>query len=166
MDLLSSNTMNVTHLALNGLMERQKAIGANIANAETPGYQRKEVSFENQLSEIIQKSELKEYIKSNNSIKHVPTSIEQAMGSSFANEENQKGLTTQEKAYLNSDISSGFQPQVMDDIFAEGTSDGNNVELEKEMMDLTRVGTKYVLLTNLQKKSYMGLSEVIKGTGQ
>ena len=43
---------------------------------------------------------------------------------------------------------------------------GNNVELEKEMMDLTKVGTKYVLLSNMERKYYTGLTEVIKGGGQ
>ena len=59
MDLISNRTSNISHLAMNGLLERQRAIGANIANVETPGYQRKEVVFENQLSEIIEKEDLK-----------------------------------------------------------------------------------------------------------
>ena len=63
MDLISNRTSNISHLAMNGLLERQRAIGANIANVETPGYQRKEVVFENQLSEIIEKEDLKDYIK-------------------------------------------------------------------------------------------------------
>ena len=48
---------------MDGLVERQRAIGANIANCETPGYLRKEVAFESQLSEIIEKEDLKNYIK-------------------------------------------------------------------------------------------------------
>ena len=55
--------MKITDLALDGLLERQRAISANTANVMTPGYQRKEVSFESQLSEIIEKDDLKDYIK-------------------------------------------------------------------------------------------------------
>ena len=68
MDILSSRTSNITQLAMDGLMERQRAIGANIANVETPGYQRKEVAFESQLSEIIEKEDLKDFLKGQNSI--------------------------------------------------------------------------------------------------
>ena len=53
-DLLTSRTMNVTKLGMDGLMARQNAISANIANVMTPNYQRKEVAFESQLSEIIE----------------------------------------------------------------------------------------------------------------
>ena len=60
MDILSSRASNITHLAMDGLLERQRAIGANIANVETPGYQRKEVAFESQLSEIIETEDLKD----------------------------------------------------------------------------------------------------------
>jgi flagellar basal-body rod protein FlgB len=47
MDLINNRTKEIAHMALNGLYERSKAISANTANALTPGYQRKEVSFEN-----------------------------------------------------------------------------------------------------------------------
>ena len=71
--------MNVLKLGMDGLMERQKAITANIANAMSPDYQRKEVNFESQLAEIIEKDDLKQYIKGQNSIKYTPTSLEMIM---------------------------------------------------------------------------------------
>ena len=58
-DLLTSRTMNITKLGLDGLMARQNAISANIANVMTPNYQRKEVAFESQLADIIEKDNLK-----------------------------------------------------------------------------------------------------------
>ena len=48
MDLITNRTMEITHLGMNGLMDRQHAIASNIANVNTPGYQRKEVAFERQ----------------------------------------------------------------------------------------------------------------------
>src|SRR5512146_2183905 len=36
---------------LRGLSDRQQAIGTNIANIDTPGYQRQDVSFESQLQQ-------------------------------------------------------------------------------------------------------------------
>lgn len=159
-DLLSSTTMQITKLGLDGLMERQRAIGANIANAMTPGYQRKEVAFESQLAEIIENDNLKEHIKTQNSVKYEPKTIDDFMAISAIPE--RKELTIQEKNFLKSDLFNKYNPQVMDDIFSGGTRDGNNVELEKEMMDLTKVGTKYVILSNLQKRSFTGLNEIIK----
>ncbi len=38
--------IDITKLAMDGLMVRQKAITANIANVMTPDYQRKDVKFE------------------------------------------------------------------------------------------------------------------------
>ena len=75
MDLITSNTMNIMKLGMDGLMERQRAISANIANVMTPGYVRKEVSFESQLSEIRTNADLQDYIKGLNSIKYTPSII-------------------------------------------------------------------------------------------
>lgn len=46
---ISDNTTDVLHRALDGLSQRQQAISANVANLETPGYQAREVSFEDSL---------------------------------------------------------------------------------------------------------------------
>lgn len=165
MDILSSRTSNITHLAMNGLLERQRAIGANIANVETPGYLRKEVAFESQLSEIIEKEDLKDYIKGQNSIKPPHATYDDFMQMQEA-QQYRRPLTVQEKQYLISNSYEKYDPQIMDDVFSEGTLDGNNVELEKEMMDLNKNGTRFVVLSNLERKYFSGLGEVIKGGGQ
>ena len=161
MDILSSRTSNITQLAMDGLMKRQRAIGANVANVETPGYQRKEVAFESQLSEIIEKEDLKDFIKGQNSIKPKPATYDDFMQMQEA-QQYKRPLTIQERRYLISNSYGQFDPQVMDDVYSEGTIDGNNVELEKEMMDLNKNGTKFVVLSNLEKKYFSGLSEVLR----
>ncbi|MBR2525673.1 hypothetical protein IKE67_04335 [bacterium] len=164
MDILSSRTSNITQLAMDGLMERQRAIGANIANVETPGYQRKEVAFESQLSEIIEKEDLKDFLKGQNSIKPKPIKYDEFMQMQEF-QGYRRPLTPQEQRYLITNSYGKFDPQIVDDIFSEGTLDGNNVELEREMMDLNKNGTKFVVLSNLEKKYFSGLGEVIKGGG-
>ena len=72
MDLITSRTIDILHLGMDGLMDRQHAISSNIANVQTPDYKRKEVAFESQLAEIIEREDLKDYIKGQNSIKYVP----------------------------------------------------------------------------------------------
>lgn len=156
MDLISTRTIDVTKMALDGLMMRQKAITANTANAMTPDYQRKEVSFEGQLREIIEKDDLKTYIKERNSIQYNPSSIDMAMGTA-------PGLTPQEARYLKSDIYSSYEPQITDDFASGGDATGNNVNLEQEMMDMATVGMKYNVLSTLEQKKMGDVRAAIKG---
>ena len=76
MDLISNRAIEVMHLGMDGLLQRQHAIGSNIANVMTPGFQRKEVAFESQLAEIIEKDDLKEFIKGQNSIEYRPPMVD------------------------------------------------------------------------------------------
>ena len=154
--------MNIAKLGLDGLMARQNAISANIANVMTPNYQRKEVAFESQLADLIEKDNLKNYIKGQNSIKYTPQTVEDFMAVGSVSPLQPKSLTTQEAKFLQSNLYNNYNPQVMDDVFTEGGKDGNNVELEREMMDLTKVGTKYVILSNLEKRAFTDLNDVLK----
>ena len=69
----------------------------------------------------------------------------------------------QEKAYLKSNTFEQFRPQVVTDIYSGVNSSGNNVELEKEMMDLSKTGTRYMVLSNLERREFTSISEAIKG---
>ena len=50
--LIDSSTTGLLSLALDAAGMRQQAIAQNIANANTPGYQRLAVSFEGRLAEL------------------------------------------------------------------------------------------------------------------
>ena len=144
---------------MNGLMDRQHAIGSNIANVNTPGYQRKEVAFESQLAEIQEKEDLKDYIKGLNSVEYKPPVLDVFTGEVYK----YRVPTLQEKAYLKSNVYDQFKPQLVTDIYSGTDHHGNNVELEREMMDLSKTGTKYMVLSNLERRNFTGLSEVIRG---
>lgn len=159
MDLISSRTIEITKLGMDGLLDRQQAISSNIANVMTPDYQRKEVAFESQLAEIIEKEDLKDYIKGQNSIKYVPPNIDVFTGEIHT----YRTPTLQEKAYLKTNTFDEFKPQYVTDVYSGVNSDGNNVELEREMMDLSKTGTQYLVLSTLERKQFAELSEVIKG---
>ena len=159
MDLISSRTIEITKLGMDGLMERQHAISSNIANVMTPDYQRKEVAFESHLAEIIEKEDLKDYIKGQNSIKYVPPNID-----IFTGEVHHYRIPTmQEKAYLKSNVMEDYKPQYVTDIYSGPNIDGNNVELEREMMDLSKTGTKFLVLSNLERRQFSNLQRVIQG---
>lgn len=49
MNFLSNNTMRVTEKSLDYLWKKQETISENIANADTPGYKYKYVTFEDEL---------------------------------------------------------------------------------------------------------------------
>lgn len=159
MDLITSRTMEITRLGMDGLMDRQQAISSNIANAMTPDYQRKEVAFESQLNEIIEKEDLKDFIKGQNSIEYVPPNVDVFTGEVHT----YRTPTQQEKAYLQANSFDEFKPQYVTDIYSGSNIDGNNVELEREMMDLSKTGTKYLVLSNLERRQFSGLRSVIQG---
>lgn len=52
--IVDNNTVGLLSLALDAAAMRQQAIAQNIANANTPGYQRIGVSFEDQLDQLRQ----------------------------------------------------------------------------------------------------------------
>lgn len=159
MDLISSRTIEITKLGMDGLMERQQAISSNIANVMTPDYQRKEVAFESQLAEIVEKENLKDYIKGQNSINYVPPNVDAFTGEVH----HYRVPTIQEKAYLKSNTFDDFMPQYVTDIYSGSDSQGNNVELEREMMDLSKTGTRYLILSNLERRQFTNLSSAIRG---
>jgi len=159
MDLISSRTIEITKLGMDGLMDRQHAISSNIANVMTPDYQRKEVAFESQLAEIIEREDLKDYIKGQNSIKYVPPNVDVFTGEVH----HYRIPTKQEAAYLKSNTMEDFKPQYVNDIYNGPNIDGNNVELEHEMMDLSKTGTQYLILSNLERRQFNDLQNVIRG---
>lgn len=151
--------MEITRLGMDGLMDRQQAISSNIANVMTPDYQRKEVAFESQLAEIMEKEDLKDYIKGQNSIDYKPP-----MTDVFTGEIHKyRTPTLQEQAYLKSNTFDEFKPQYVTDVFSGSNIDGNNVELEREMMDLSKTGTKYLVLSNLERRQFTNIKSAIQG---
>ena len=56
MDYFSSNSMILMEKSMNYLWAKQAAISNNIANAETPGYKAKLVTFEDNLREKLEQS--------------------------------------------------------------------------------------------------------------
>ncbi|MBQ7127074.1 hypothetical protein IJO12_08305 [bacterium] len=159
MDLISSRTIEITKLGMDGLMERQHAISSNIANVMSPDYQRKEVAFESQLAEIIEREDLKDYIKAQNSIQYIPPNVDV-----FTGEIHQyRTPTMQEKAYLKSNTMLDYKPQHVTDIYSGSNINGNNVELEREMMDLSKTGSQYLVLSNLERRQFTNLGNAIRG---
>ncbi len=158
MDLISSRATEITKLALDGLSTRHKVLSSNIANAQTPGFQKSEVVFEDQLQQIIQDENLKESVKINNSmgLKYNPASLN-SMGSLISPN------TSSSAAILKHNSYQSYKPRTIADSSPAISTDGNNVNIEVEMTELMKNGTKFTVLSELEGKMYNKISEIIKG---
>ena len=155
MDFIDNRTRAIGAMALDGLTERAKAISANTVNALTPNYQRKEVSFEESLRKIVQREDEKEAMKIQNSIAYQTNPKNVLMGQSPA-----------QIAFLNTAYEDGYLIDVQTDTSDALGLDGNNVNLEAEMMDEAKNGMQYQVVAALMSKSYAMMSSVIKGQNQ
>ena len=155
MNFINNRTKEIGAMALDGLHERSKAISANTVNVLTPGYQRKEVSFENSLRDIIQRVNEKEELKVQNSLMYQQNPKAVLMGQS-----------PEQIAFLNTQVNQDYLIDVSTDMAEADGTDGNNVNLEAEMMDEAKNGMQYQVVASLLSKSYSHLGMVIKGQNQ
>lgn len=155
MNLIGNRAMEIGAMALDGLYERSKAISSNTANAMTPNYKRREVSFEASLRNIIEREDEKENIKLQNSTKVAKEGSSALLGQS-----------PKQIALLNTEINEDYSISVDVDNEDGYSIDGNNVNIESEMMDEAKTGMQYQVLSNLLSKSYSNLRDVIKGQNQ
>jgi flagellar basal-body rod protein FlgB len=132
--LFNDARINVLSQALTGLAQRQQAIAGNIANVDTPGYQRKDVNFESQL-----RAEL---------------GIDSGVG-----------MATTAQSHL---AGAGSAPGLLDT--AAGGSggaspnkrnDGNNVDIDYEMAQLSQTTLQYETLTQATQTSFNTLNGIV-----
>ncbi len=147
MDFTISRTAKIMEKALDGLSARHNAISANIANAQTEGYTRSDVIFEDQLQNIVAMENVKENVKIQNS--QLPLSVN----------------FSQADVILNSDSFLGYRPDTVVDTDSPIVANGNNVNLEVEMVELSKNASKYNVLAQLQGKYFNSLLEQIKSAG-
>ncbi len=155
MDFIENRTRSIGAMALDGLYERTKAISANTANALTPGYQRKTVSFESSLRNIINRENEKEEIKLQNA-REYEKNPERVL----------YGKTPAELAFLATETNADYTIDVETDIADAIDENGNNVNIEEEMMDEAKTGIQYQVIASLMSKSYAQLAGVIRGDNQ
>ena len=155
MDFIDNRTRAIGAMALDGLQERAKAISANTVNVLTPNYQRKEVSFENSLRNVIERENEKEAIKLQNSAMYNQNPKMVLSGQSPA-----------QIAFLNTTYEEGYSIDIDSDTSEPLGLNGNNVNLESEMMDEAKNGMQYQVVASLLSKSYAMMNTIIKGQNQ
>lgn len=138
-DLGDNPIINSLSVALNGLMDRHRAISTNLSNVSTPDYKRLSVSFEEKLAEA----------QGFQNKKHIP------MAKTHGNH-----------------IALGHSVEKIKDVKAEshrdfGTnihSNGNNINIDKEMVELSKTGLQFKAISDLSKRYFGGIGSIINGS--
>ena len=122
--------------SLHGLTARNRAIGENIANADTPGYKRLEVSFEGNLRKAI------------NAKAALTDDLPLKTGSArhFSLGPSGDGSLTEIR-------------KVNDESYR---NDGNNVNIDLEMANLAETNIRYNTMATLTKGKFEGLKSILR----
>jgi flagellar basal-body rod protein FlgB len=127
-------SLNGIENALNVATLQQRTISSNIANADTPNYKSKKVSFQTQLNEAVNKHT---QIHSNRT------------------NENHIEFSTETTRYSNVKIEENSQTTF--------NNNGNNVDMDHEMAQLAQNQLWYNFLVENMNSKFTGLRTVIKG---
>lgn len=172
MDLFNVRAIEVSKLAMDGLVKRQSAIASNTANAMTPDYQRKRIAFEDQLRDIIGKDDVRRDLRMQNSVayandnRYQPGYESNSLPNPMMQNIAQK-IPQEQFMYIQQTKSDTQQyaPEVIKDNRWIDYGNGNNVNVEEEMMDMAKTGSQYNVLATLEGRFMSGLLDVVKGGG-
>jgi flagellar basal-body rod protein FlgB len=122
-NLLSDSAISVAQRALDGLSYRKEVIAQNVANVDTPGYLAKEVNFETTLKRALESTDSLEQKKTRED--HM--SIDDNSQSDFYTVQNRPG--------------------------GSARNDGNDVDIDQELIESTETEIKYQALSqSISKK--------------
>ena len=122
-DIFSSNQMlKILEKGLEGASKRQKVISNNIANADTPGFKRSDVSFESTLKSVI-------------------AAQPQAQGLPMR-------VTNTKHLVPNSDPAQ-YPFIIASDKSISHRADGNNVDIEREMVEMNKNQGTHAAIANV-----------------
>lgn len=170
MDLFNVRAIEVSNLAMNGLVERQTAIASNTANAMTPDYQRKRVAFEDQLRTILEKDNIRKDLRMQNSIAYQNDKTYKPGYTNSTNpmlENIAQRLPQEQMMYIRQvdADTNNYDPEIIRDTRWIDYGNGNNVNVEEEMMDMAKTGQQYNVLATVQGRFLSNMLEVIKSGG-
>ncbi len=169
MDLFNIRAVEVSKLAMDGLVKRQSAIASNTANAMTHDYQRKQVAFEDQLRDIISRDNVRRDLRMQNSLAYQKDIYKPGaapstnpMLHSIAQRIPQEQFAFIQQAQTDID---GYSPEVIRDTRWVDYGNGNNVNVEEEMMTMAKTGTQYNVLATVEGRFLSNLLDVIQSRG-
>lgn len=132
-------TQNILEMGLNNSVLRRKVLADNIANVDVPHFKRSEVTFEANLQRAIQSEE-------NAAKEQLPTQISDERHIHFFKPKNYQDV----KSRVNIDYLTTMR------------ADGNNVDVEKEMVTAARNQMSYSILITRINQNFRDLHMVMK----
>ena len=132
--MLGDFTWRVIEKDMEGLARRFKAVSRNVANADTPGYARRNVSFEDQLRDVLNAGEKLRMTVTDSA--HIPSRPRRV-----------------------SDVRAD-EIRIRDERYR---LDGNNVDPEREMAVLAETRMMYNAMNRLAARKLAGYRTVIAG---
>lgn len=135
--IFDSITLNVLKKGIEGTNERHKAISNNIANVDTPMYQRATVSFEDQIRRILRSEDIR-------GLRNHPSHF--IIG----------GPEELSQIHPRTDI----------DNTSRFRADKNNINIDQEMADLAVNTQRNQEFTEFLSRRYATINRAIQSTGQ
>ncbi len=125
--------LNQVMQVLDVLQVKHKTLADNIANTNTPGYIRQDVNFRQELEKVLEQ----------------PSPAASFQDSGYPGQ----GLD----ALMAQDI------EIQSDTSQPVKTDGNNVNLEQEMVDLSQTSQAYEIMTKLASNRFKLASYIVRG---
>lgn len=123
--------MERMEMAINATVKRREVIADNVANADTPGFKRSEVTFESQLQRAVESEKAEE----------VPTLMTDPRHMSFTESIDYRSV----------------KPKVKVEYDSNYRNDKNNVDIDKEMADATKNAMQYNMLVEVYSRHLRSL---------
>jgi flagellar basal-body rod protein FlgB len=133
--VLGDDTAVILRRALDGLALRHEVISRNIANVDTPGFKASTVTFEQQLQRLIQQGE------------------------------GDLALVTTDAGHLAAPTTESTQAQIIQRNNLTLREDGNNVDIEREMIELAETNLRYAAASQLLNRK-LSLLRLIVNDGR
>ncbi|TGK36000.1 flagellar basal body rod protein FlgB [Leptospira gomenensis] len=132
-------TQDLLERGLNHSVFKRKVISDNIANADVPHFKRSEVIFESMIKRAVESEKIE-------AAKTVPTQISDERHISFF-----KPLDYRE-----------VQPKANIDYLTTMRADGNNVDVEKEVVEASNSQMQYMMMSERINQNYRDLKQVMR----
>ncbi len=129
-------TQGILHRAMSASVIRQEVIADNIANADTPHFKRRDVAFESELNRALAPHRTGALQASLTHSRHIP----------FYRQKDYREVT----------------PIVYLDYTTTYRNDGNNVDIEKEMVDARENTLRYIAMSRRVSDNFSLLASVMR----
>ncbi len=129
-------TIDILQRTMSTSVLRQEVIADNVANADTPHFKRREVAFESELTRALKSYDPEPFPAALTNRMHIP----------FYRPKNYREV----KPFVHLDYATSYR------------NDGNNVDIEKEMVDARENALRYMAMAQLTNDKLRLLSIVLR----